>query len=122
MTGGVYDVLTRRWITYPQEKTVPKFMTKPILVEARQFNPNAPLIEQEKLATWCGGALLGVELYPMRRAIGLLVDSEWTEAAPGDWIVRYPNGQFVTVSEKKFVTHYDPVADGQDTDTDQKVA
>ena len=97
------------------------FIRKPIAVEARRFDPDAPMRQQEELACWCHGSLLGVELRPLRRAIGILVDGEWREVAAGDWIVREPDGTFRGVTAAVFAKTYEP-ADGHAAGSDQKVA
>lgn len=79
---------------------MPLFRKKPVVVEARQFQPGTG----PDLAAWCGG-------YFVNDALGYAVLIETLEgqmrADPGDWIIRGVKGEFYPCKPDVFAETYE---------------
>lgn len=80
---------------------VPKFIKKPVEIEARMFNPGNDHDEALEVVAWCGGEAVadGCAIHTLE---GVMV------ARPGDWIIRGMKGEFYPCKPDIFADTYDP--------------
>lgn len=98
---------------------MPEFRKKPVVIEARQFEP-PPLGNGITVAQWCGGTFwFPSDLNPSGSITIPTLEGEM-RADPGDWIIRGVQGEFYPCKPDIFAATYEPVAgrgaaDGGDT-------
>lgn len=75
---------------------------KPVVTEARQFDPGADYDEACAVVAWCGGIATddGCEIPTLEGAM---------LASPGDWIIRGVKGEFYPCKPDIFRTTYEQV-------------
>lgn len=90
------------------------YRKKPVTVEARQFvAAGAP--EQEKLAAWCHGNLIGAaELKPSERLIQIYTLEGVVTASVGDYIIKGVAGEFYPCKPEIFAQTYEEVGSSGD--------
>jgi hypothetical protein len=79
------------------------YRKKPVVIEARQFTPSAPL---QPLADWCGGHVGWIDRYTPAIEIGTLEGVMRAEL--GDWIIKGVQGEFYPCKPDIFEATYEP--------------
>jgi len=83
---------------------VSKFRKKPVVIEARLFDPGLDYDEACNVVGWCGGRAVDEGC-----AIGTL-EGEML-ASPGDWVIRGVQGEFYPCKPDIFAATYEPAED-----------
>lgn len=81
-----------------------KFRKKPVVVEARLFDPGVDYDEATSVVGWCGGRAVD-EGCAIDTLEGVML------ASPGDWIIRGVQGEFYPCKPDIFAATYEPVED-----------
>lgn len=83
------------------------FRKKPVVIEARLFNPETDYDEACSVVAWCGGRAVDEGLI-----IGTLEGAML--ASPGDWVIRGVSGEFYPCKPDIFLKTYNRIGDYQD--------
>lgn len=80
-----------------------KYRKRPVVIEARQFEPLSEL-DAEDVAAWCAGELTGegLEIHTLE---GVML------ARPGDYVIQGVQGEFYPCRADIFEATYEPVDD-----------
>lgn len=79
-----------------------KYRKKPVVIEARRFDPRFDYNAACAVVRWCGGEAVdeGIEIVTLE---GSMI------ASPGDWVIRGVKGEFYPVKDEIFRETYEAV-------------
>lgn len=82
---------------------MPKFRKRPVVIEAREFNPGKDYDDALDVVKWCGGRAVdeGCEIDTLE---GVML------ARPGDMIAQGTSGEFYPVKPEIFAATYEPAS------------
>lgn len=82
---------------------MPKFVKKPVTIEARQFTPG------EGIAIKAWAAEHGQKILVRNGVLDIPTLEGMMSAQPGDWVIRGIQGEFYPCKPDIFTAAYDPV-------------
>ncbi len=81
---------------------MPLFRKKPVVIEARKYDPDLDPTEAISVGAWCGASVW----HGMAMEVPTLEGS--LSASPGDWIIRGVAGEFYPCKPSIFAATYEP--------------